>query len=232
MSDMEKTKRPVMGAPKRRADVFADLQRASDAISDAPTQPTPAAVAEPAAAAQPAVAAAPAAPAPAPAAAPVAQAPAPAAAQPAEQPAPAAQAPAASEPVAPAAETPQAASAPAQPAQAAQPQAQPAGAAAEVEVLDAPQGAAPRYAPPASNPTTAADLARLEVPRAGHLDLNAIRAMKPRKEPTIQTNVRLPQSLLDDIDLIRRLTGTTATEIIVDGTRREVARLKQAHGLE
>lgn len=64
------------------------------------------------------------------------------------------------------------------------------------------------------------------------LDLNAIRAMKPRKEPTIQTNARLPMSLIDDIDLIRRLTGTSATDIITEGTRREVSRLKKLHGLE
>lgn len=68
--------------------------------------------------------------------------------------------------------------------------------------------------------------------QGGALDLNAIRAMKPRKEPTIQTNARLPMSLIDDIDLIRRLTGTSATDIITEGTRREVQRLKKVHGLE
>jgi hypothetical protein len=68
--------------------------------------------------------------------------------------------------------------------------------------------------------------------QGGTLDMNAIRAMKPRKEPTIQTNVRLPVSLIDDIDLIRRLTGTSATEIITDVTRREVARLKKLHGID
>ncbi|MFW6855427.1 hypothetical protein ACODYM_29470 [Burkholderia gladioli] len=70
------------------------------------------------------------------------------------------------------------------------------------------------------------------LPEHGRLDLNAIRAMKRRKEPTIQTNARLPISLIDDIELIRSLTGTTATEIIVDGTRREVERLKKAYKLE
>jgi hypothetical protein len=68
--------------------------------------------------------------------------------------------------------------------------------------------------------------------QGGGLDLNRIRAMKTRKEPTIQTNARLPMSLIDDIDLIRSLTGTSATDIITEGTRREVARLKKLHGLE
>ena len=68
--------------------------------------------------------------------------------------------------------------------------------------------------------------------RSAGLDLNAIRALKPRKEPTLQTNARMPMSLLDDIDLITRLTGITKTEIMVDGTRREVARLKAKFGLE
>lgn len=132
--------KPVMGAPRRRADVFANLERASEAIADAP--PTPAANPEP-------------------------------------TPAPAAAAPATVEPAA---------------------------------------------------PTT--EVVHVEAPRTGTLDLNAIRSMKVRKEPTVQTNARLPVSLIDDIDLIRSLVGTSATDIITEGTRREVARLKKLHGLE
>jgi hypothetical protein len=64
------------------------------------------------------------------------------------------------------------------------------------------------------------------------LDLNAIRALRPRKEPTVQTNARMPVSLLDDIDDLCRLFGLTKTDIMVDGTRREVARLKKQFGLE
>jgi hypothetical protein len=66
----------------------------------------------------------------------------------------------------------------------------------------------------------------------GGLDLNAIRALRPRKEPTVQTNARMPVSLLDDIDDLCRLFGLTKTDIMVDGTRREVARLKKQFGLE
>jgi hypothetical protein len=120
-----------MGAPRRRADVFADLQRASDAISEAPETPA--------------------------------------------------------------------------------------------------QDAAP--APPARADSPTTEVARVDAPR-GRLDLNAIRAMKVRKEPTLQTNARLPISLLDDIDLIRSLTGTSLTDIVTAGTRHEVARLKKLHGLE
>jgi hypothetical protein len=128
--------KPVMGAPRRRTDVFADLQRASEAISEAPETPA------------------------------------------------------------------------ANPAPAAEPT------------------AAHTDTPPAT------EVVRADAPRHGTLDLNAIRSMKVRKEPTVQTNARLPVSLIDDIDLIRSLVGTSATDIITEGTRREVARLKKLHGLE
>ncbi|MEX3764506.1 hypothetical protein [Paraburkholderia phenoliruptrix] len=85
----------------------------------------------------------------------------------------------------------------------------------------------PEQAPPAPQ-----NLPQSIEGRGAGLDLNAIRALKPRKEPTLQTNARMPMSLLDDIDLITRLTGITKTEIMVDGTRREVARLKAKLGLE
>lgn len=107
---------------------------------------------------------------------------------------------------------------------------------AEDVIKEAPTPAAPN---PASDVGAAQLVARhpdhvpaVQNGQGGALDLNAIRAMKPRKEPTIQTNARLPMSLIDDIDLIRRLTGTSATDIITEGTRREVARLKKLHGLE
>jgi hypothetical protein len=64
------------------------------------------------------------------------------------------------------------------------------------------------------------------------LDLNAIRAMKPRKEATIQSNARYPESLLEDIDLICRLTGMKKTDILVEGARKEVALLKKRFGLD
>ncbi|MEZ2310860.1 hypothetical protein AB6809_29870 [Paraburkholderia sp. RCC_158] len=64
------------------------------------------------------------------------------------------------------------------------------------------------------------------------LDLNAIRAMKPRKEATIQSNARYPESLLEDIDLICRLTGMKKTDILVEGARKEVAMLKKRFGLD
>jgi hypothetical protein len=157
----------VMGAPRRRTDVFADLARNSEAIADAPSTP----VATPAPEPQPEAAAPTYAPA-------VAQA----------------------EAAAPTYAEPEAAR-------------EPAGQLA-------PQG------------RPASEVTHFEQSRPGQLDLNAIRAMKPRKEPTIQTNARLPVSLIDDIDLIRSLTGTSATDIITEGTRREVARLKKLHGLE
>jgi hypothetical protein len=73
----------------------------------------------------------------------------------------------------------------------------------------------------------------IDQPRRGmKLDLNAIRAMKPRKEATIQSNARYPESLLEDIDLICRLTGMKKTDILVEGARKEVALLKKRFGMD
>lgn len=101
----------------------------------------------------------------------------------------------------------------------------------ESVIADAPQRPDPQVTNQQERALTN-EIAHVEAPRVGGLDLNAIRAMKPRKEPTLQTNARFPISLIDDIDLIRRLTGTSATDIMVEGTRREVARLKKQFGLE
>ena len=64
------------------------------------------------------------------------------------------------------------------------------------------------------------------------MSLDQIRAMKPRKESREQANARYPTSLLDDIDLICRLTGMKKNDILVEGARKEVAILKKRYGLD
>jgi hypothetical protein len=64
------------------------------------------------------------------------------------------------------------------------------------------------------------------------LNLDAIRALKVRKEPTVQINARIPVSLAEDIELLRSLTGITLTDIVLNGARAEVTRLKKLAGLD
>ncbi|KDR26005.1 hypothetical protein [Caballeronia zhejiangensis] len=61
--------------------------------------------------------------------------------------------------------------------------------------------------------------------------MKLLRAVKRRKEPTLQTNARFPISLLDDIDDLAEVLTMTKTDIMVEGVRREVARLKKLHGI-
>lgn len=103
---------------------------------------------------------------------------------------------------------------------------------ADEAISEAPATPPANPVPETAQAPTSTEVVTIEPPRAGNLDLTAIRALKIRKEPTLQTNARLPISLLDDIDLIRSLTGINATDIITAGTRMEVARLKKQYGLE
>jgi hypothetical protein len=61
--------------------------------------------------------------------------------------------------------------------------------------------------------------------------MRLMRSIKRRKEPTLQTNARFPISLLDDIDDLADVLSMTKTDIMVEGVRREVARLKKLHGI-
>jgi hypothetical protein len=70
------------------------------------------------------------------------------------------------------------------------------------------------------------------VEKSGGLSLEQIRAMKPKKESREQANARYPTSLLEDVDLICRLTGMKKNDILVEGARKEVALLKKRFGLD
>jgi hypothetical protein len=61
--------------------------------------------------------------------------------------------------------------------------------------------------------------------------LKLMRSIKKRKEPTVQTNARFPVSLLDEIDDLSEVLSMTKTDIMVEGVRREVARLKKLNGV-
>jgi uncharacterized protein (DUF1778 family) len=105
----------------------------------------------------------------------------------------------------------------------------PAGEAVKLTQQESERFEAAIESPPAPNDALQT---AMQQHRGAQLDMQAIRALRPRKEPTVQTNARMPVSLLDDIDDLCRLFGLTKTDIMVDGTRCEVARLKKQFGLE
>jgi hypothetical protein len=92
--------------------------------------------------------------------------------------------------------------------------------------------AAPEQRGRASAPTVGPQEERA-VTANGQIDLQAIRAIRKSKarEYTLQRNYRMPVSLLEDMDTLNAM-GYEYSEMVVAGTREQVAKLKKKHGID
>jgi hypothetical protein len=84
-------------------------------------------------------------------------------------------------------------------------------------------------APPA---VTVAEERRAPARQGKGADLQALRAMLPKKETPVQQPVRIPPALKEDLNLLCFALGKTKNEFIAEAVQKEVAREKKRLGLE